>query len=102
MGVGRLMTTVLVAGATVSACGLAGGVTTHEASQHVEDVTSRMPPTTEPETSAPTISWSHCDDIDGALSLEWECASVPVPLDHDDPTGEQISIAVTRPVLEPG
>jgi pimeloyl-ACP methyl ester carboxylesterase len=38
---------------------------------------------------APTVSWTACRD-------GFECAMVPVPLDHDDPDGETIDVAVIR------
>ena len=34
--------------------------------------------------------------------MRWECTTVETPLDHADPSSESISVALTRPVLEPG
>jgi pimeloyl-ACP methyl ester carboxylesterase len=41
------------------------------------------------EGSAATIGWAECRD-------GFECAQVPVPLDHDEPQGEQIGLSVIR------
>ncbi|MDR7275549.1 alpha/beta hydrolase [Catenuloplanes atrovinosus] len=43
----------------------------------------------------PPLRWTPCAD-------GFECATVPVPLDHDDPAGPRISIALTRmPATDP-
>src|SRR5215213_11324992 len=39
--------------------------------------------------AAPSVPWRPCRD-------GFECATVPVPLDYDDPLGAQIAIAVIR------
>ena len=39
--------------------------------------------------AAPSVPWTDCRD-------GFQCASVPVPLDHDDPLGEQIAVSVIR------
>ena len=41
----------------------------------------------------PKISWSPCYR---ELAAPFECGTVQVPLDHDDPNGAAISIAVVR------
>jgi pimeloyl-ACP methyl ester carboxylesterase len=42
----------------------------------------------------PTLDWAPCDGL--------ECATAKVPLDHDEPAGEQISLAlVRRPAGDP-
>src|SRR5918998_3990586 len=47
---------------------------------------------------APSIDWKNCYGQFGPL----QCATVPVPLDYDDPNGETISIAVARlPASDP-
>jgi pimeloyl-ACP methyl ester carboxylesterase len=44
----------------------------------------------------PAVSWSACRD-------GFQCATVPAPLDYDDPRGVQIGISVIRlPAAEPG
>lgn len=43
--------------------------------------------------SAATIHWRPCYE---ELALDFECAIVPVPLDHDRPRGRQIGLAVVR------
>lgn len=45
-------------------------------------------PTTEPAEPAPDVSWASCGTA--------ECATVVVPLDHDDPTGPTIDLSVLR------
>ena len=37
---------------------------------------------------ASTWTWSPCPDLDDALSMDWECAWVAVPLDRADPAGD--------------
>ena len=47
----------------------------------------------------PTVSWSACHRD---LGLPFECGQVQVPLDHDDPGGAAISVAVARlPASDP-
>ncbi len=51
--------------------------------------TSAAPPTAEP----PRLAWEKC----GTKQFpKLECASLPVPLDHDDPDGERITLALSR------
>ncbi|WP_436794116.1 alpha/beta hydrolase [Actinospongicola halichondriae] len=45
-------------------------------------------PSTEPAPTPPDVDWSDCGG--------GECATVVVPLDHDDPEGETISLFVKR------
>ncbi|MET0459346.1 MAG: alpha/beta fold hydrolase, partial [Ilumatobacteraceae bacterium] len=85
--------------AALVACSAGPGVRTDEASQHVEDT---GPPTSDGPAPVSTVDWSTCPDLDPDLTLAWECAWVAVPLDHDDPAGEQISVALTRPQLDAG
>jgi pimeloyl-ACP methyl ester carboxylesterase len=51
----------------------------------------------EPDTAADvgTLDWSSCGGTAGDL-IELECATLPVPLDHGDPDGDMIDIAVAR------
>ena len=83
----------------VIACSAGPAVHTDEASQRVEDTT---PPTSNGPSPVSTVDWSTCPDLDPDLTLAWECASVPVPLDHADPSGEQVTVALTRPQLDAG
>ena len=41
-----------------------------------------------------TLDWTRCDG--GLASMGFQCATLEVPLDHDDPDGPQIEIAMTR------
>ena len=41
-----------------------------------------------------TLDWSRC--AGGLASMGFQCATLEVPLDHDDPDGPQIEIALTR------
>ncbi|GIF62931.1 hydrolase [Asanoa ishikariensis] len=45
-----------------------------------------------PPPSAPTIEWTSCE----GLGDQFQCARVPVPLDWDEPDGEQIELAVMK------
>ena len=48
--------------------------------------------------AAATVSWSKCHVRSGPF----ECATVPVPLDYDHPSDQQIAIALTRlPASDP-
>ncbi|MBR8745435.1 alpha/beta fold hydrolase [Nocardiopsis sp. MG754419] len=52
-----------------------------------------------PASAAPDLEWRLCSDIARGWDEDDDrtlCASVPVPLDHDDPDGRTIEIAVTR------
>ncbi|MFJ9579098.1 alpha/beta hydrolase [Streptomyces sp. NPDC101191] len=42
--------------------------------------------------AAPALSWSAC----GTAALGQECATLTVPLDHADPAGRQVGLAVSR------
>ncbi|MEM9514863.1 MAG: alpha/beta hydrolase [Actinomycetota bacterium] len=42
------------------------------------------------------LDWRRCDGATPLAVVSFECATLAVPLDHDDPDGEQIDIAVTR------
>lgn len=47
------------------------------------------PPPTAEEPLTPTVAWEPCE-------APFECATVPVPLDHDDPGAETIDLALIR------
>ena len=66
------------------------------------------PPSTEsaPTTTAPTpppsgpssaLVWRPCDDVPAEVTDDWECTLVTTPLDHHDPGGPQIKVALSRP-----
>jgi pimeloyl-ACP methyl ester carboxylesterase len=44
---------------------------------------------------AATLNWAPCEGA-GNTAVSLECATLDVPLDHDEPDGEQIEIAVAR------
>jgi pimeloyl-ACP methyl ester carboxylesterase len=56
--------------------------------------TTTAAPDTTAAASTSTIDWQPCTDIESTAPVE--CATVQVPLDYDDPDGEQIGIAVNR------
>jgi pimeloyl-ACP methyl ester carboxylesterase len=48
-------------------------------------------------TPTDTLAWGQCpDDMPASARAVLECATVPVPLDHDQPDGEQIEIMISR------
>ena len=58
--------------------------------------------TATPGTTPDATAWRSCPGTaDLALSFEWECRWVDVPLDHADPGGPTVQTAITRPVLAP-
>ncbi len=59
--------------------------------------TGTEPPTTEPVEPEQfgTLDWSDCDDA-GNSAVALECATLQVPLDHADPDGAMIDIAVAK------
>jgi pimeloyl-ACP methyl ester carboxylesterase len=44
----------------------------------------------------PTLSWAACGATPEATAAGVECARALLPMDHDDPGGEQVDIAVAR------
>lgn len=50
---------------------------------------------TDTAAGATTLDWSPCDDA-GNTAVPLECATLQVPLDHADPDGTMIDIAVAR------
>jgi pimeloyl-ACP methyl ester carboxylesterase len=42
------------------------------------------------------VEWGECEPSDDYDVTGWECGTVEVPLDYDDPSGRTISIALTR------
>ena len=51
--------------------------------------TGRAAPSASSAVAAPSVSWIECRD-------GFQCATVPAPLDYDDPGGAQIGISVIR------
>ncbi|MEQ1699122.1 MAG: alpha/beta hydrolase, partial [Ilumatobacteraceae bacterium] len=58
-------------------------------------VTSDSTPDSTPDPDVAAIEWGECDD-DAVSDDELECATLAVPLDYADPTGETIDIAMVR------
>jgi pimeloyl-ACP methyl ester carboxylesterase len=98
---------VVVAGLVLAACGGdeggSGADTTAAPSDSAAATTAAPDTTAAPTTAAApttidespsTIDWQPCTDIESSAPLE--CATVQVPLDYDDPAGEQIDIAMSR------
>ncbi|HEY6737423.1 MAG TPA: alpha/beta fold hydrolase, partial [Actinopolymorphaceae bacterium] len=50
-------------------------------------------PETAASNAAPEIAWGPCEDLDDP---QVDCGTVQVPLDHDDPGGPQVTIALER------
>lgn len=48
-----------------------------------------------PDVAVPELDWAACEEQIEQLAAT-ECATMPVPLDHADPTGRTIEIAVAR------
>lgn len=53
-----------------------------------------------------SIDWTECDEADGAerplTGAAYDCATFEVPLDHDEPDGEHIELAlIRRPAGDP-
>ena len=104
---------VLIAAASLS-CSAVPGVRTDRAVQPDEPpvTTSTEPPatTTTPTPTTPAtgsttptprpasaLVWRACEDVPAGVTDDWECALVTTPLDHDDPGGAQIQVALSRP-----
>lgn len=98
----RALVRTAVATAVLTATALAAAA--------AEPVSADPPPS---RTKAPVVAWSPCfQDIAAEYAAElppelgpptFECAVVPVPLDHDDPTGGSIQISMVRlPALDSG
>ena len=52
--------------------------------------------TARPGREKPGIAWTRCTEPEAARSKQFQCATVPVPLDWDHPNGKQIELAVIR------
>lgn len=89
----RTLAALLVSATLLAACSTSGGneaakepTTTSSGSDTTGGETST---TKAPEPDARTIDWSDCGG-------GFECGTITVPLDYDDPEGETIDVAVTR------
>lgn len=59
-------------------------------------------PAPDPVLDSGTLEWAPCPEQDNPFAAT-QCATLQVPLDHSDPEGEQIDIAVARVVTsDPG
>ncbi len=82
------------------------GVTISRSDQREVTVVSPVPTSPEPTSPVPTspvpddsglpgiapVAWSTCDDQPGP----WQCGFITVPMDYSDPSGAEITIALTR------
>ncbi len=66
-----------------------------EPADSIEPATNVEPADTTTPATKPTIDWRRCDDP-SAEDPSLECATLPVPLDYDDPTGNSIDVALIR------
>ena len=88
---------------TLAGCSIDAGVTATERSSADQSGTgapgSTDPATTDPGTTDPgnsaTLDWGTCDD-DAVSDEQLECATLTVPLDHGDPEGGTIDLALVR------
>ncbi|MGY1823138.1 alpha/beta hydrolase [Geodermatophilus sp. SYSU D00079] len=59
-------------------------------------------PTGAAEATVPTLTWAACGTTPEATAAGVECARAVLPMDHDDPGGAQVDIAVARvPATDP-
>ncbi len=83
----------------VSGCSLVGGEPEGVAASPADpSVTAPPEPDLGPYYSQ-TVDWGGCEDVDppeGVVADEHECGTLDVPLDYDDPAGEQVQLALTR------
>ncbi len=88
---------------TLAGCSTGVGVTATGRSS-VDPSGTGAPGVTDPSTTDPstdlgspvaTLDWSTCTD-DAVSDDELECATLTVPLDHDNPEGETIDLALVR------
>ena len=89
----RTLAALVVSATLLTACSTSGGD-----DSAAEPTTSTAPSTTSgggssttgsPDPDARTIDWSDCDG-------GFECGTITVPLDYEDPDGSTIDVAVTR------
>lgn len=92
----RMWACAVVAGLVLAAC--AGGRPADTGAGAGQGAAAPAPASTPEPSPTPTealedtLPWAPCDDGDG----RHECATLAVPLDHDDPGGASIDLAVTR------
>lgn len=97
LGLAGLLSTALV----LAACSTDTGVdaTRSDTASSSDVTTGRTGPedttgSTEPAPT-PSLDWGRCDD-DAASDPDLECATLTVPLDHSDPSGGTIDLALVR------
>ena len=92
----RRLALLAVAASLLAACA-SDDTTTADTTSATAPSTSAVAPTTsaaEPTTSpaAGSLDWTSCPDAGGGF----ECATLTVPVDYDDPTGATIDLALIR------
>ncbi|MCV2487789.1 alpha/beta hydrolase [Geodermatophilus sp. YIM 151500] len=58
--------------------------------------TTTAPTTATTTATVPTLDWVDCGETEEAVAAGVQCASAELPLDYDEPSGEQVSIAVAK------
>ena len=96
----RALVLVVTGALVASACtGEASSVESERADAVPSSEAGEQSPESDPDsntdTDAGTLEWSACVDA-GNSAVSLDCATLQVPLDHDDPDGAQIDIAVAR------
>lgn len=93
-----LLVAVMVPALALAGCSVSGAADEALPEPPSESVTAAPAMDLDPF-YAQQLDWGDCDDIDPPEGLEidgFECGTVLVPLDYDDPAGETIDLAVTR------
>lgn len=97
-----VLVSMAVFGCTTDPAVQAGGARSMPADALPADTTPADAASPSPPLTAADLEWSECTDLEGA-GPELECATLPVPLDHTDPGGATIDIALVRvPALDAG
>ncbi|MGD9998812.1 MAG: alpha/beta fold hydrolase [Ilumatobacteraceae bacterium] len=94
----RAMTCALLALAMVAGCTSskhAAPLRDTGDTTNTTDTTVDPPPDSTTDTPAASLDWGRCDD-EMVTEDELECATLPVPLDHANPSGDTIDIALVR------
>lgn len=82
--------------ATLLSATVLGSCTTSSGIEVIDaDALGGPPPTDGEPVSAGSLDWAPCDDAP-LSAADLECATLTVPLDHDEPDGDQIELAVNR------
>ena len=87
----RAISAVVAVLAALSACGASAEV--H--SKRAESIGGSTPTDTSGTTPSSGFQWGPCDDPN-AQDPALQCATVQVPLDYDNPTGDKIDLALIR------